>query len=179
MATNFYGPVTIGTKVDVEQGGTYIRTKVEAGGVYNEYSNGEEVVEKAQDKGEQKNVTPEEARRLEDIAAIRVVMAMMNEDKFVFKLATQWQAVYRIFVDYRGWTTEYRGFTTQINELDEWRVPCTEDAVQSIGESYFHKPYKDWNENESGLKSGVYHRVADIAKKLVEFLNIDVNKPTK
>lgn len=176
MATNFYGPVTIGTKVDVEEGGTYIRTKVEAGGVYNEYSSGEE---KLEDK--EKPVSNEDADRLQDAAAIRVVMAMIDEKDQtpVFKYATQWQAVYRIFVDYRNWTSEYRSFSKQINDIQDWRIPCTEDAIQSIGESYFHKPYKEWNETESRKKSGVFHRVADIAEKLVEFLKIDINKPTK
>lgn len=116
-----------------------------------------------------------DAGRDAEIAAALTALMEVRDAKgdYLFSMNSQWMAVYRILVDYRGWLTEYRGFVRRVNEMGHFRIPCTEDAVKRI-DDIFAKPFVVWDIHKYHGQGAVFRRQYNVALKLMEILRISM-----
>lgn len=153
MATNFYGTVNIGTKVDVEPGGTYIRTKVESGGTYNEY---------AADKVEGKETKTEKTPLTQQIIKSYIDLLIPE-----IKMQNQWFAIYKPLV----WAgvvsdTDYTGTYNYIHGMypNGLEVDFKVDSIRKLDVDSMRKTLDKWNEKDAPVSGARFYKIEGLAK---------------
>lgn len=146
MATNFFGPVTIGTKVTVESGATYIRTKVEAGGRYYEGITDKEQVEEA----EAELMPP-----LTDDDLVIYINALAPQ----INVQNKWFAIVKPLM----WIGEiqpkdYDGAVAYIHRLfpKGLHKEFTADDIRKIDTLCFDKPLEKWSDEKAPIHGARY-----------------------
>lgn len=163
MATNFFGPVQIGTKVDVEAGGTYIRTKVEAGGNYVEFSGRDkEDDDEAEHDQLLEPVTDEDVKRYIDIMIPQIV----NQN--------HWYAIVRPLM----WRSviidgDYEGAVSYIRRLYPdglWKCPTTDD-LRRLDACSMRKSLDKWSEDDAPIHGARFYKMHSLATAFLAMLS--------
>lgn len=160
MATNFYGTVNIGTKVDVEPGGTYIRTKVESGGTYIEYG-ADKIDGTETEETEKTPLTPQIIKSYIDLLIPEI------------KHQNQWFAIYKPLV----WAgivgnSDYVGAYNYIHGLypNGLKVDFNIDNIRKLDVDSLRKTLDKWNESDSPVSGARFFKIEGLAKAFYNML---------
>jgi len=151
MAINFFGEVQIGTHVVVESGASYTRTKVENGGVYNEYVGKDAIQDNETEQVETVAVDNEG----DDDKLVQFIASVSKS----FKKQNHWFAIIKPLM-WKGLIAEgdYEGAVTFIKKLFPNGVnkQFTADDIRKLDCFSMSKKLEKWDENNAPLHGARY-----------------------
>lgn len=92
----------------------------------------------------------------------------VKKEKYIFRCANHWIAVFRVLVDHGHFRpTDYKGFSQYMNQLDNGllRIPCKYDALKNISKTVFFKPLNSWKYDS------LYHNSREPYEQMLRLAN--------
>lgn len=107
--------------------------------------------------------------------SVRQLMDERDEENkgALVKYNNQWIAIYRVLVDYYGFSDKYVEFVKQVKDLDldGIRIPCTLDGVKKVA-GILTKDFNDWVAHKESInsKKPAFLRQYEVAARLLKIL---------